>query len=425
MNCRDASRFAAVQRPGLAVLSGTTRKFGISTMLAALWLCAAGALPAQTVTTLFSFDDANGELPQGALVQGTDGNFYGATIQGGASCPPYGCGTIFKITPSGTLTMLHTFDSTDGNHPNGVIQATNGNFYGTTAAGGANGKGTVFEITPSGTLTTLHSFDGTDGQSPEAALIQATDGNFYGTTYRGGANDICPPRRSVTCGTVFKITPSGTLTTLASFGKAGGYFPFSPLIQATDGNFYGTTPYSVFKVTPSGTLTTLASVSSSYAGLVQATDGNFYGTTEYGGNDACDGGCGTVFKVTPSGTLTTLLSFTNSANPIAALIQATDGNLYGTTGVGGANNDCGGSAPGPIGCGMVFKVTLSGALTTLFSFDSADGAGPQAALVQGTNGEFYGTTAVGGASGACSSQGYVGCGTVFSLSAGLGPFVER
>ena len=394
-------------------------------MLAVLWLCASGpqiaaqtpaiTLPATTFTSLLSFDGTDGEFPEiGALVQGTDGNFYGTTREGGA----VGDGTVFKITPSGTQTTLHSFDGTDGTHPNGLIQATNGNFYGTTAAGGANGRGTVFEITPSGTLTTLHSFDGTDGQSPEAALIQATDGNFYGTTSKGGANHTCPPRRSVTCGTVFKITPSGTLTTLASFGKEGGSDPFSPLIQATDGNFYGTTPSTVFKVTPSGTLTTLASVSSSYAGLVQATDGNFYGTTEYGGDAAnCDGGCGTVFKVTPSGTLTTLLSFTNSANPTAALIQATDGNLYGTTGVGGANNDCGGIAPGPIGCGMVFKVTLSGTLTTLFSFNGTDGEAPQAALVQGRNGEFYGTTAVGGASGACAN----GCGTIFSLSVGLMP----
>jgi uncharacterized repeat protein (TIGR03803 family) len=400
-------------------------------MLAVLWLCASGPqIAAQTpainnfvttFTSLFSFDGTDGEAPRAALVQATDGNFYGTTVEGGASgnCAD-GCGTVFKIAPSGTLTVLHSFDGTDGTEPNGLIQATNGNFYGTTAFGGANGKGTVFEITPSGTLTTLASFNGMNGQSPEAALIQAADGNFYGTTSRGGANKLCPPRRTLTCGTVFKITHSGTLTTLASFGEEGGSVPFSPLIQATDGNFYGTTPSTVFKVTPSGTLTTLAIVSSSYAGLVQATDGNFYGTTEYGGNAAnCDGGCGTVFKVTPSGTLTTLLSFTNSANPVAALIQATDGNLYGTTGVGGANNDCGGSAPGPIGCGMVFKVTLGGALTTLFSFDSTDGAGPQAALVQATNGEFYGTTAGGGASAACNSQGDVGCGTVFSLSVGL------
>ena len=415
---RNVHKFATVRRHGLAALSCTTRKFGVSMMLAALWLCASGSLRAQTFTSLFSFDGTDGEAPRAALVRATDGNFYGTTVEGGTSgnCAD-GCGTVFKIAPSGTQTVLHSFDGTDGTEPNGLIQATNGNFYGTTAFGGANGKGTVFEVTPSGTLTTLASFNGTDGQSPEAALIQATDGNFYGTTSRGGANKLCPPRRTVTCGTVFKITPSGTLTTLASFGEEGGSEPFSPLIQATDGNFYGTTPSTVFKVTPSGALTTLAIVSSSYAGLVQATDGNFYGTTEYGGNDVCDGGCGTVFKVTPGGTLTTLLAFTSSANPVAALIQATDGNLYGTTGVGGANNDCGGSAPGPIGCGMVFKVTLSGTLTTLFSFDGTDGEAPQAALVQGTNGEFYGTTALGGASGACAN----GCGTVFSLSVGLGP----
>jgi uncharacterized repeat protein (TIGR03803 family) len=435
MTSRNTHGFGAARTLVLTALSVTTRKSRISIMLAALCLCASGSQSAAqtdtitdvgtTFTSLFSFADTNGEAPEGALVQATDGNFYGATIQGGTNCPPYGCGTIFKITPSGTLTTLHSFDGTDGTEPHGLIQATNGNFYGTTTFGGANGEGTVFEITSSGTLTTLASFNGTDGADPEAGLIQASDGNFYGTTSRGGANKLCPPRRTVTCGTVFKITPGGMLTTLASFGKEGGSDPFSPLIQATDGNFYGTTPSTVFKVTPSGTLTTLAIVSSSYAGLVQATDGNFYGTTEYGGNAAtCDGGCGTVFKVTPSGTLTTLLSFANSANPVASLIQATDGNLYGTTGVGGANNDCGGSAPGPIGCGMVFKVTLSGTLTTLFSFDSTDGSGPQAALVQATNGEFYGTTAGGGASEACNSQGYVGCGTVFSLSLGLGPFVE-
>jgi uncharacterized repeat protein (TIGR03803 family) len=422
---RNAYRLAAARTLVLTALSVATRKSGIFVLLAVLWLCAPASLPAQTFTTLHSFDAADGEAPQAALVQATDGNLYGATVQGGANCPPYGCGTIFKITPSGTLTTLHSFDGTDGSEPRGLIQATNGNFYGTTVFGGAHSEGTVFEITPSGTLTTLHSFGGADGEYPQAALIQATDGNFYGTSSRGGANRLCPPRRTVTCGTVFKITPSGELTTLASFGEEGGSEPFSPLIQANDGNFYGTTPSTVFKVTPSGTLSTLAIVSSSYAGLVQATDGNFYGTTEYGGNAAtCDGGCGTVFKVTPSGTLTTLLSFTNSANPVAALIQATDGSLYGTTGVGGANNDCGGSAPGPIGCGTVFKVTLGGTLTTLFSFDSTDGAGPQAALVQATNGEFYGTTAVGGASAACNSQGDVGCGTVFSLSLGLGPFVE-
>jgi len=240
-----------------------------------------------------------------------------------------------------------------------------------------------------------------------------------------GAQDNLAPRKTVTCGTVFKITPGGVLTTLASFGPAGGSDPFAPLIQATDGNFYGTTPDTIFKVTPTGTLTTLANFGGTngiecFAVLAQATDGNFYGTTEFGGNGACDGGCGTVFKVTPTGALSTLLSFTSNANSVAALIQATDGNVYGTTGVGGANNTgCGG-----LGCGMLFKVTPMGALTTLFSFDGADGEAPQGALLQATNGEFYGTTAVGGSSSACNSQSSAGCGTVFSLSVGLSPFVE-
>jgi len=421
------------------------KKYGISIMLlAAICLCASGPKiaaqtstinpPATTFTSLLSFDGMDGEAPQAALIQGTDGNFYGSTVEGGANCAPLGCGTIFRITPSGTLTTLHSFNGTDGTEPHALVQATNGNLYGTTSFGGTNSDGTVFEITSSGKLTTLVSFNVTNGEAPEAGLIQGTDGNFYGTTSKGGANTCTapseaqdsdaqnnqPPRKTVTCGTVFKITPSGVLTTLASFGKTGGSDPFSALIEATDGNFYGTTPDTVFKVTPTGTLTTLAvfgnpNGTECFAGLVQATDGNFYGTTEFGGNDACEGGCGTVFKVTPSGALTTLLSFTSNANPVATLVQATDGNFYGTTGVGGSNNTgCGG-----LGCGMVFKVTLSGALTTLFSFDGTDGQAPQAALVQGTNGEFYGTSVVGGSSNACNSQVFVGCGTVFSVSVGL------
>jgi uncharacterized repeat protein (TIGR03803 family) len=169
-------------------------------MLAALCLCASGPQiaaqtpaiksPATTFSSLFSFDGTDGEFPElGALVQGTDGNFYGTTRSGGL----IGNGTVFKITASGTLTTLHNFDGTDGTAPNALVQATNGNFYGTTAAGGASGHGTVFEISPSGMLTTLASFNLTDGANPEAGLIQATDGNFYGTTSRGGANHNCPP----------------------------------------------------------------------------------------------------------------------------------------------------------------------------------------------------------------------------------------
>ncbi len=159
-----------------------------------LLLCGAIAIPspAQILTTLHAFDGPDGLEPYAGLIQATDGNFYGTTSYGGPSARS-SFGTIFKITLSGTLTTLHVFDYTDGEAPNaGLIQATDGNFYGTTSEGGVGGyAGTVFKITPSGTLTTLYRFcsqtNCTDGQLPDAGLIQATDGNFYGTTYAGGA----------------------------------------------------------------------------------------------------------------------------------------------------------------------------------------------------------------------------------------------
>src|SRR5271166_4880625 len=270
-------------------------------------------LPAQILTTLYSLDGADGATPYAAVVLATDGNLYGTTLQGGASgnCSG-GCGTVFKTTPSGTLTTVYSFSGPDGSNPYaGLIQATDGNFYGTTSAGGSTGCGgtgcgAVFKITASGTLTTLHIFGGSDGFFPVAGLVQTTDGNFYGTTVAGGASSS---------GTVFKITPSGTLTTLYSFCSqnncADGAYPQDRLLQATDGNFYGTTYNggsgsnccgTVFRITPSGALTTLYSWTGTdgaypYAGLVQAKDGNFYGTTYAGGANQE----GTVFKITPSG----------------------------------------------------------------------------------------------------------------------------
>ncbi len=370
---------------------------------------------AQTFTTLHGFDGTDGDNATTAgLIRATDGNLYGTTNGGGANND----GTVFKITPSGTLTTLHSFDDTDGAVPWGrLVQATNGNFYGTTTNGGSGGCGcgTVFKITPSGTLTTLHSFsNGTDGGYPYAGLFQATNGDFYGTVENGGANGY---------GTIFKMTPTGTLTTLHSFDSTDGANPQAALVQATDGNFYGTTRFggassacsgscgTVFKMTATGTLTTLHSFDSTdganpFGGLVQATDGNLYGTTSAGGanND------GTVFKITMGGTLTTLHSFDgmDGETPYGVLVQATDGNFYGTTKNGGSAN-CGGD------CGTIFQITPGGTLTTLHSFDGTDGEYPFAGLVQDTNGAFYGTTNGGGANND---------GTVFSLSVGLGAFVE-
>jgi uncharacterized repeat protein (TIGR03803 family) len=371
---------------------------------------------AQTFITLHSFFGGDGDNPNAGLIQATDGNLYGTTYNGG----DYGLGAVFQITPSGTLTVVHSFDGTDGANPYaGVIQASDGNFYGTTGYGGPQGQyggGTIFRITPSGTFTTLYSFCShggscTGGSVPLAGLVQASDGNFYGTTFYGGSHDH---------GTVFQITPSGTLTRLHSFCSqsacADGGGPSAALIQATDGNLYGTTFYgthyqwgTVFQITLSGTLTTLHTFCSpggcpdgagSYAPLVQAKDGNLYGTTSGGGTY----GGGTIFKITLGGTLTTLHSFCSQNGcadgkyPEAGLMQAASGNLYGTTTRGGAD-----------GYGTIFQITLSGTLTTLHRFDSTDGKYPKGGLVQAINRDLYGTTYLGGADN---------LGTVFSLSEG-------
>src|ERR1019366_5114134 len=301
-----------------------------------------------------------------------------------STCSSYGCGTIFKMTPSGTLTVIYSFSGPDGISPGPLVQGSDGNFYGMTFCStgsfhgaafsrGAfltcNGPGSVFKVSPSGTLVTLHIFNGPDGAAPAGSLVQASDGNFYGTTFQGGDLSKC---NSGGCGTIFKISPSGTLTTLHNFTGPDGAQPL--------------------------------------AGLVQATDGNFYGTTSNGGanNNCPNGGCGTVFKIAPSGTLTTLFNFAgmDGAEPHAGLVQATDGNLYGTTDEGGLAD-----------VGTVFRITPTGTLTVLHSFCSGygcpDGAVPEGTLVQGTSGLLYGT-ASGGGDMTCDAPW--GCGTVFSLS---------
>ena len=399
-----------------------------------------------------------GGYPLGTLVQGTDGNLYGTTMTGGANQyfdSIWWGGTVFKITPEGTLTTLYSFcaqtDCDDGNSPwAGLVQAADGNLYGTATAFGGFDEcfpstcGTVFKITPGGTLTTLHRFDGTDGEFPQG-LVLASDGNLYGTTWGGGANISGIECYNDGCGTVFKITPGGTLTTLYSFcaqtNCTDGYTPNGPLVQGSDGNIYGTTSEggancvssggcgTIFKITPQGALTTLYSFcslsgcadgSGPSAPLIQGTDGNFYGTTDFGGagaNCTSSSGCGTVFEITPEGVLTTLYSFCSQSGCAdgsgpSDLLLATNGNFYGTTGEGGVYATLGG------GSGTIFKITPGGTLTTLHSFDGTDGGEPNG-LVQATNGILYGTTYEGGSSNTVEC-----CGTVFSLAVGLGPFVE-
>jgi len=368
---------------------------------------------ADTFKTLIIFDWINGATPVDTpLVQGVDGDLYGTTLGGGAN----GAGTVFKMTPAGTVTTLYSFCSlancADGAEPyGGIVLAGDGNFYGTTFQGGAADgiSGTVFKITRSGKLTTLHSFNGTDGARPNAPLIQAANGELYGITENGGPSNS---------GTFFKITTGGALTTLYNFT---GALLNAPLVQGTDGNFYSTSEWGgangygmIFKLTPRGSFSILHSFlstdgSAPAGGLLRALDGDLYGTTYGGGsNNSCENGCGTVFKISLAGALTTLHNFdsTDGSNPIAALIQATDHNFYGTTYGGGTAG----------GWGTVFKITPAGKVTTLHSFSGTDGAQPYGPVSQDTSGNLYGT-ATNGTSTAPD-------GTAFLVLTGLKPFVS-
>ncbi len=351
--------------------------------------------PSGTATTLYSFtEEKDGLFPIAPLVQGTDGNFYG-TSEGaseGEGGPPENYGAVYKLSPSGTFTLLHYFCSTDfcadGYYPSSaLVQGTDGSFYGTTTGGGL-ADGVVFKVTSSGTFSVVYTFcslaNCADG-GLSSGLVQGIDGNFYGTTEIGGATGA---------GSVYKLTPAGELTTLYSFCPQGkspcpdGSVPSAALVQGSDGNFYGTTATggtgsgcpqaatvgcgTLFKMTPAGALTTLYNFCSQggsnctdgfdpIAALTAGSDGNFYGATFSGVNPSyCNGdGCGTLFRITPSGTLTTIYSFcssggsacTDGQQPYAGVIQSDTGVFYGTTTLGGASD-----------LGTIYTVTTSPAL---------------------------------------------------------------
>ncbi len=386
-------------------------------------LCAAASVIArgQTLTTVVNFNGIDGAAPTlMSLVQGLDGSLYGTTAEGGQ----HDSGTVFKVGPSEGLTTLYKFCSqkycTDGAAPYaGLLLATDGNFYGTTYAGGPTDTGTIFKITAAGVLTTLHTFNGYAELA--AGLIQGTDGNLYGTTEYGGAHPC--GNEGTGCGSVFRITPDGAFTTLHSFDATDGNYPIAALVQGTDGNFYGTTEFggahdsgTVFKMTPTGTLVTLYNFCAQgsncpdgaqpSAALVQATDGSFYGSTYDGGAN----NEGVIFKINSGGRLTIIHNFdgADGALPSAPLVQATDGNLYGTTVFGGASDTC------TSGCGTIFRIAPDGTFASLHSFDSTDGSYVSDGLFQATSGTFYGATLDGGADHR---------GTLFSEASGLGPFV--
>ena len=374
-----------------------------------------GALTNISFTPLLSFDGTNGgAAPPSGLVQDTNGNFYGTTYSGG----DYGDGTVFKLSANGGLTNLLSFNGTNGANPQaGLVWGADGQLYGTTYSGGTNdldsgGDGTVFKITTNGVFTSLVSFNVTNGANPAAALAPGAGGYLYGTTENGGTNDVANGGD----GTVFKITTNGVLTSLFSFDNTNGANSDAELLLASDGVLYGTTSSggadgsgTVFQITTNGTLTTLYSFTGDAdgddpkAGLVQGPDGDLYGTTYDGGNF----GAGTVFQMTTNGLLTTLYAFTggtDGANPQTALTLGADGNFYGTTSGGGAAN-----------YGTVFVLTPDGALATLVAFDSDQyGATPQAALTLGSNGTFYGTAQAGGDNDA---------GTLFQFSVDPFPYI--
>ena len=294
--------------------------------------------------------------PSTRLVEASDGSFLGTSSRGGLN----NFGAIYKVTPTGDCTTIFSFDATGGRYPNGgLVLGDDGNYYGTTASGGLNGVGTAFRMTPGGTLRTIFDFQATNGASP-ARLEPGSDRRFYGVTSGGGP---------YSAGTAFALDTNGVLTLLFSFNGTNGSSPGGGLATGGDGTVYGVTQY---------------------------------GGTGYSGPLNPVTGYGTIFSLTTNRNLGTLVFFngTNGAQPWAPLTLARDGNLYGTTARGGANNQ-----------GTVFRLTPSGTLTTLYEFGPNGGVRPYGPVIQGRDGNLYGTTAY------CVTSAGVTNGTVFSLTA--------
>lgn len=356
----------------------------------------AATLSAQTYQDLFEFNGtADGCCPQypAILAQGRDGNLYGTTAAGGAN----NVGLVFRITPTGSFSVIRSFDTTHGSTPvGGLVLGLDGNLYGTTEFGGAHSYGNIFKITPTGVLTVLYDFTGNaDGGLTVAPLIVATDGNFYGTSYPGVA---------------FKLSPTGVFKVIGKIPTVS----YGPLLQAYDGAFYGVTQFggtysagTIYKIVGKK-VTTLYSFDGPHGaypigGLVQGSDGNLYGTTASGGGS----NAGVVYRITPTGTLTVLINF-DSVHPLggyqadAGLVAGSDGNLYGATVWGGTSV-----------YGTIFEMTTGGSYAVLHDFDAPSGAGAYSTPVQHTNGRIFGMTARGGTPGK---------GVVYSLDNGVAPF---
>jgi uncharacterized repeat protein (TIGR03803 family) len=377
-------------------------------------------LPSEEV--IYNFTLTSGYYPTG-VTNDAAGNLYVATQLGGnnQSCVD-GCGNILKIGPSGKAKELYAFTPTPDNGaptPIGaLIRDANGVLYGATAGGGRFGRGSVYKVSPTRVEKTLYNFDsaGGEGYEPQSGVTMASEGNLYGTTYYGGGTGC----GGFGCGIIYKLTPSGSATTLYTFtGGADGGQPYhSPILLDAAGNLYGTAgiggdltcPLSqgcgtVWELDSSGKFTVLYTFTggtdgaSPTAGLVMDPSGNLYGDASGGGELSCSApyGCGVVFEIDSSGKFTVLYTFTGGSNdgagPVATLLRDSAGNLYGTT-VGGGDQSCGLGS----GCGVVFKLASSGNETILhiFTGGTTDGEYPENALVTDGKGNLYGTTYEGG-----------------------------
>jgi uncharacterized repeat protein (TIGR03803 family) len=368
---------------------------------------------AQTVRTLHNFNGVDGANPANLiLAQGRDGGLYGATIYGGTN----NIGVIFKTTASGRYTVLHNLSGvTDGGYPSSLTLGSDGNFYGTAEGGGPTDSGTVFKISPSGTFTVLHSFSGnsSEGSTPSTPPIQALDGNFYGTTNFGGTGNS---------GTVYQLTPAGSLTVLYNFEPAGGGSGSATGMptQGGDGYLYileanggASSCGRILKLSTAGVLSDTYDFDCETTGrvpvgrLIPGADGNLYGTTVHGGIYDCGSGyCegGLLFQLGPNFNYTVLYDFggiIGEASEPMGVILGSDGKFYGNDVAGGA-----------FSYGTIYRYSPGGAPHALFNWTSDIGP---AGLTQHTNGAFYGGN---------NRDGTSSLGTVYNLNAGLGPFVS-
>ncbi len=394
-----------------------------------LTIAAANTVAQAQFSLLYSFNntpptsDPLGFTFPGTIAQGQDGNVYSTSPNGGSQ--QFNAGSVFSMSQTGTLLVLHGFNpNTDAGCSSpwsGLTLGTDGNFYGALASCTfGNGSGEVFSITPSGGLNLLYNFTGgSDGGQPITTPVEGSDGNFYGTTLVGGG--------VANRGTIYKMTPAGSVTTLHAFDGTDGCGSYAPLVQGNDGNFYGMASSCgsnglgvVFKVTPAGVYTVLRNFTGPNGAfprgpLVLGSDGNFYGTTEQGGVGTS--AFGIAFKITPVGKLTVLHTFTsNSGDGYApeGMVQATDGNFYGVTSQGGTSPNCTNGANNV--CGTIFRINSTGSsYAVLYNFDSTTGSLPEITLLQHTNGIFYGLATFGGT---------YNSGTFYSLNVGLGQFVR-